>query len=85
LQITGEFVNGLFEGTWLYYNDNGELIGEGKYEAGSGIQRFWNRDGSLLSRTAYVNNLKHGKEYFYTPDGEVDYFVEYANGEPVVE
>jgi len=85
LQIYGEFINGLFDGTWLYYDDYGELIGEGKYEAGNGIQRFWNPNGSLASRTTYVNNLKHGKEYFYTPDGEVDYVVEYAYGEPINE
>ena len=85
LQISGELVNGLFEGTWLYYDDYGELIGEGKYEAGNGVQRFWNPDGSLASRTMYVNNLKHGNEYFYTPDGEVDYVVEFADGEPINE
>jgi antitoxin component YwqK of YwqJK toxin-antitoxin module len=85
LQISGELVNGLFEGTWLYYDDYGDLIGEGKYESGNGVQRFWNPDGSLASRTTYVNNLKHGKEFYYKPDGEIDYVVEYANGEPVVE
>ncbi|RLD78420.1 MAG: hypothetical protein DRJ15_11590 [Bacteroidetes bacterium] len=85
LQISGELVNGLFEGTWLYYDDEGDLIGEGKYESGNGIQRFWNPDGSLASRTTYVNNLKHGNEYFYTPDGEVDYVVEYIDGEAVTE
>lgn len=85
LQISGEFVNGLFDGTWLYFDDYGELIGEGKYKAGSGVQRFWNRDGSLRSRTTYVNNLKHGKEYHYTTDGSLDYVVEYEYDELVTE
>ncbi len=83
LQISGMFTNGLFSGTWLYYNDYGNLVGEGRYEAGMGIQRFWNPDGSLLSRVAYVNNLKQGKEYFYKPDGSVDYVVGYDAGELV--
>ncbi len=85
LQITGEFVNGLFEGAGFIMMNMASLIGEGKYEAGRGEQRFWIPDGSLYTRTQYVNNLKHGKEYYYRPDGEVDYVVEYEYGEPVVE
>ena len=42
-----------------------------------------NPDGSLLSRVSYVNNLKQGKEYFYRPDGSVNYVVEYDFGERV--
>ena len=83
LQISGEFVHGLFEGTWLYYDDYGNLVGEGKYEAGAGTQRFWYPDGSLRTRTTYLNNLKHGKEYHYLPGGEEDHIVEYEFGEPI--
>ncbi len=83
LQIYGEFVHGLYEGNWLYYDDYGILIGEGKYKAGSGEQRFWNPDGSLFTRTQYVNNLKHGKEFYYHPDGELEYIIRYEYGEPV--
>ena len=85
LQISGEFVNGLWEGTWLYYNDYGELIGEGKYVAGNGVQRFWYPDGSLRSRTSYSNNLKHGKEYVYLHNGEEDYVVDYEYGDAIGE
>lgn len=81
LQISGELINGLYEGTWLYYNDYGELIGEGKYKAGEGIQRFWNPDGSLRSRTSYKHNEKHGMEYHYLPDGSLDFTAEYDHGE----
>jgi antitoxin component YwqK of YwqJK toxin-antitoxin module len=84
LQIYGNIVNGLWEGNWLYYSDYGELIGEGKYSKGSGEQRFWNPDGSLFTRTSYKNNLKHGKEYHYRPDGEIDYVMEFEYGEPVM-
>lgn len=83
LQILGGFVNGLYEGTWLYYDDYGSLIGEGKYLKGKGIQRFWSYDGSLRSRTPYVNNLKNGEEKFYTPSGDLDYVVVYEDGEIV--
>ena len=74
----------LYDGTWLYYDDYGDLVGEGKYTAGSGEQRYWNPDGSLNTRTQYKNNLKHGTEYHYLPDGELDYTIEYEFGEPVV-
>lgn len=85
LQIAGEFIEGLYDGTWLYYGDYGDLVGEGKYVAGSGIQRFWYPNGSVRSRTTYVNNLKHGTEYIYTPSGELDYTIEYEYGETGVD
>lgn len=81
LQITGELVHGLYEGTWLYYNEYGDLIGEGKYKAGKGMQRFWYPNGAMKSRTSYQNNLKHGIEYNYFEDGSVNYSVEYFEGE----
>lgn len=83
IQIEGELINGLYEGRWLYYNDDEELVGEGQYHEGNGTQHFWNRDGSKLSKTPYRNNLKHGREIIYGPGGEVEQVVEYEYGEIV--
>jgi antitoxin component YwqK of YwqJK toxin-antitoxin module len=83
VHITGDFVNGLFFGTWLYYDEYGMLIGEGRFEAGDGTQRFWYSDGSLRTRVDYVKNLRHGPEIHYFPDGSVEKIVEYDYGEIV--
>lgn len=85
VHITGEFLNGLFSGIWLYYDENGTLIGEGRYEAGHGTQRFWYPDGSLRTRVDYVNNLRHGPEIHYYPDGTPEKIVEYDYGDIVVQ
>ena len=67
-------------GRWIYYNLNGEVVGTGNYVKGSGIQKAWYPNGSIMREINYVNNLKQGAEKWYSPDGELEKVIFYEEG-----
>lgn len=71
-KVTGEYKNGLYEGEWKWYDADGVLLGEAEFRGGSGIQKAWRRDGSLLRKIEYYKNLKHGSEIHYNEKGDVE-------------
>ena len=69
---SGFYVNDLFDGDWENYDERGLLIGEGKFEKGTGKQTIYDEMGRLQRETNFVNNKKEGMETYYLPSGEIE-------------
>jgi antitoxin component YwqK of YwqJK toxin-antitoxin module len=79
----GQYSHGWFEGKWTYYDQFGKIIGEGIFEKGAGMMRSIDVDGNIVGTTEIRNNLKNGKEVYYSIDGRQVRTVYYLDGEPV--
>lgn len=80
-KIQGHYRKGLYDGQWIYFEDDGTIIGMGDFDMGTGKQKAWYRNSSLKRETAYVDNEKHGKETQYNADGTVSKVLHYKYGE----
>lgn len=80
MKIKGKYSNGYFSGRWLYYNLAGEIVGTGNYIMGSGTQKAWYPNGNIMREINYQNNLKHGSEKWYTPEGQLEKVLFYDEG-----
>lgn len=81
----GQFVDGMMDGSWFIFYPSGALAGKAEYKMGTGKQICYEESGYKCLEVPYVNNLKHGKEIYYNPDGRVTKIVEYERGEVVFE
>jgi len=77
IKISGGYQNGLFEGEWKWYDYDGVVLGEASFHQGSGIQKAWRRDGTLLREVEYYQNLKHGSSIHFNEKGEVEKQIKY--------
>jgi antitoxin component YwqK of YwqJK toxin-antitoxin module len=73
----------MFDGQWLYYEDDGTIVGIGEFRNGTGRQRAWYRNGPIKRIINYKDNVKHGQEIWYRPDGKVEKTLTYKYGELV--
>lgn len=71
LKVEGSFKDNLFDGDWKYYDERGVIVGEGSFEKGAGEVVFYDHRGLPMRSTHYVNNMKEGKELYYSPSGSV--------------
>ena len=69
---TGTYINDRFDGEWMNYDERGMIIGEGKFENGTGKRIIYDYMGRLKSETNYVNNLQEGLQIHYLPSGEIE-------------
>jgi antitoxin component YwqK of YwqJK toxin-antitoxin module len=70
LMIQGQYEDGFMEGSWLFFTRDGSIIGKADYSRGTGIQKAWHTNGNLSRVIHYENNLRHGREEHYNPDGK---------------
>lgn len=73
--------NGLKQGLWEEYWDNGNLQSKGSYVNGL-KEGYWEyyEDGNLISKGSYKNDLADGIwEYYYT-NGRLKFGILYNNG-----
>lgn len=71
IKIEGNFKNDLFDGDWIYYDERGVVVGEGKLNAGAGSVTFYGPNGIKSRVTNYRNNKKDGKETYFTSSGAI--------------
>ena len=71
IRVQGQYMNGFFSGKWLYFDFSGDIVGEGEFTIGSGIQRSFYADGKVSHEVHYKDNLKDGEEIEYNPKGKV--------------
>jgi hypothetical protein len=71
VKTEGQYVKGSFDGTWLYYDDEGLIIGKGTFRMGNGSQSAYFSSGRIKMTTLYRDNLKDGDETYYYPDGRM--------------
>ena len=72
IKESGFYVNDLFDGDWENYDERGLLIGEGKFDKGTGKQIIYDEMGRLQRETNFVNNKKDGIETHFFPSGEIE-------------
>ncbi len=77
IMIQGSHKDGLFQGEWKWYDADGFLLGEAIFEGGTGIQKAWRRDGTLLREIQYFKNLKHGSELHFDKEGNISKTIQY--------
>ena len=60
--------NGLKQGLWEFYFDNGIICSKGLYKNGL-KEGYWEyyEDGNLISKGSYKNDLADGIWEYYTP------------------
>ena len=58
----GSFYEDLFEGEWTYYDDRGVMVGEGKFDKGTGIQKGYSPNGNLIRVIHFQNNQRNGED-----------------------
>lgn len=83
VKVEGYYNKGMFDGQWLYYEDDGFIVGMGEFRNGSGRQRAWYRNGPLKRVVSYVDNVKHGQETWYRPDETLEKILTYEYGDVV--
>ena len=66
----GAFKDDLFDGKWEYFDERGLPVGEGKFDSGAGYLISYDQNGQLSRITHYKNNMKDGKDIFFTPAGD---------------
>lgn len=69
-------------GTWKFYNEEGSLKWEKKYEMGlaQGEHRFYFPDSTIWKIETYKNNQLHGKKQEYFQNNTLKKEIEYKNG-----
>ncbi len=81
----GQYAEGMMDGQWFIFYPSGALASKADYVMGTGKQTCYEESGYKCLEVPYVDNLKHGKEIYYNPDGRVTKIVEYERGKAVSE
>lgn len=83
IKIEGNYLDGKFDGRWIYWDESGNVTGEGIFTEGNGTMRTWNSWGVLMFVTEYRNNMKNGKEIAYNEKGEIIREMIYVDDEMI--
>lgn len=81
----GQYTEGMMDGQWFIFYPSGALAGKADYVLGTGKEICYEESGYKCLEVPYVDNLKHGKEIYYNPDGRITKIVEYERGKVVSE
>lgn len=81
----GQYNEGMMDGLWLVFYPSGALASKTDYKMGAGKQVCYDESGYKCLEVSYVNNVKHGREVYYNPDGTIVKIVEYEHGGKVRE
>lgn len=77
----GQYVDDMMDGAWLIFYADGSLAATASFDRGTGVQTSYEHSGYKCLVTNYVDNVKHGKETYYNPDGRVTRVALYEYGE----
>ena len=81
----GQYADDMMDGSWLIFYSDGVLAAQAQFDKGSGTQTCYEQSGYKCMVTNYKDNLKHGREYHYNPDGTLTHVLIYEYGEVVGE
>ena len=71
--VEGRFENGIQQGAWTFYHENGSRFRSGQYMSTAALMAsgsFWREDGSKWSEQSYVNGQLNGLETRWHPNGQ---------------
>lgn len=77
----GWFSEGMMDGSWMVFYDDGQLAAKADFDKGTGVQTSYEHSGYRCLVTHYVDNVKHGREVYYNPDGRVTRVALFEHGE----
>lgn len=77
----GGFVDDMMDGSWLIFYADGNLAAKADFDRGTGVQTSYEQSGYKCLVTNYVDNVKHGREVYYNPDGRITRIALYEYGE----
>lgn len=81
----GQYVDDMMDGSWLLFYPDGSMAAKAEFDYGTGTQTSYDQSGYKCLVTNYKDNLKHGREYYYNPDGTLTQVLIYEEGEVVGE
>ena len=81
----GQYKDGMMDGSWFIFYPEGQLAAKAEYKMGTGKQICYAESGYKCLEVPYVNNLKHGREIYYNPDGRITKIVDYEEGNVIFE
>ena len=71
--VKGEIVEGVEQGTWRGYHDNGQLLFRGDLKDGkrAGEWEYYSADGTMLEKGRYKDDLRNGVWSSYYKSGQI--------------
>ncbi len=81
--MEGQYVEDMMDGSWMMFYSDGSLSSTLNFQKGTGMQTGYDQSGYKCFTVSYVDNLKHGEEKYYNPDGRLIKTTIYEYGEPV--
>ena len=81
--MEGQYVDDMMDGSWMVFYSDGKLASTAQYDKGTGQQIGYEMSGYKCMVANYVDNVKHGVETYYGPDGAVIKTTLYEYGEVV--
>ena len=75
--------NGLRQGEWVDYHENGNIRYKGQFKDNEpiGIFEYYNPEGKIIAKGQYLNKKKDGQwQYFSDKDGSLILTEDYQNG-----
>lgn len=70
-KVGGSYVNGVYDGRWLWMSPEGKVVGEGMFKDGKGEVTTFYLSGKRSSVTHFAGNEKDGREIAWDESGEV--------------
>ena len=77
----GQYAEDWMDGSWMIFYPDGALAATASFDKGAGTQTSYEQSGYKCLVTNYLDNVKHGKETYYNPDGRVTRIAYYEYGE----
>lgn len=77
----GQYADDMMDGSWLIFYSDGSLASKADFDKGTGVQTSYEQSGYRCLVTNYVDNVKHGREVYYNPDGRITRVALYEYGE----
>lgn len=81
----GQYIDDMMDGSWFIFYPDGAMAAKADFDHGTGVQTSYDQSGYKCLVTNYKDNLKHGREYYYNPDGTLTQVLVYEEGEVVGE
>jgi antitoxin component YwqK of YwqJK toxin-antitoxin module len=81
LFLEGAYNEGMLDGRWIIYYEDGSLGSTATYNMGSGVQIGYSPDGLMMTKIHFKDNEKDGEEIRYNRKGEVVEILVWEEGE----
>jgi antitoxin component YwqK of YwqJK toxin-antitoxin module len=80
--MAGSWREGLKEGGWSFWHENGQLSGRGEFRGGKpeGTWVTWHDDGQKESEGSYLGGLQHGRFTHWDRGGQIAQVLDYDRG-----